>query len=159
VPKVTTSPSETERVDLKSCAGAFVILRKMTFGELNKRDMLLTTMKVMGGSRKKRASEDSIFGILEGANDKVAQFEFQCCVVDHNFFVDDEEKVPFDVRNVMHVNSLDPKVGGEIKRKIEDMNGIGDEDDDDEDGGSPNSSNGSGTESSEESEPEMTLTP
>lgn len=150
-PIATTDESDVERKELKTAPpDGYVVLRPMPFGVRNKRDQMMTTLKVMARQRgrQQRQGTDDIFGILESANDKVTAFEFRTCIVEHN--LTDKEGRPLNFNNQQDIDRLSPKIGGEIKEYIDEMNGLGDFSEEDEEGGLGNSSNGSGTESLEE---------
>jgi hypothetical protein len=124
---VAVRNNDTERFDLKTLPEAFVVLRKMSYGQILQRRAL---MKISFQSRGK--SKD-VEGEIAMANRKVNLFEFQHCVVEHNL-----EKVEGTLLNLsseVDVDSLEPKVGQEIEKLIEKMNNL-DEDDDEDPGNS-----------------------
>ena len=125
MPKATVS-SEVERKDLKSLGGAWVDLKRMSYGQKLERTQLATDMEIemVKGSKTSKASVD----IMQHA---VAMFEFKHCVVDHNLFEDDEETVKLDITTKAGLAKLDPKVGDELGKLIDDMNNFSDEEDDD----------------------------
>jgi hypothetical protein len=76
---------------------------------------------------KKGVKEDTIRGYFEIMNVAVTEFEFRNCIVDHN--LEDENGNPIDFTRPMQAWRLDPKIGAEIGRYIDDLNKEEDEDD------------------------------
>lgn len=110
MPKATVS-QETVRKELKSCPGGFVMLKKLPFG------LLL--------ERRDKASKLS----MHNNNDTVdialmqrwsRQFEFGHCIIDHN--LEDENGSKLDFNNEMSIYALDPKIGQEIERYLDELN-------------------------------------
>lgn len=124
MPNATVS-NEVERKDLKSLAGAWVELKRMSYGDKLERTQLATDMEIQmtKGSKTSTASID----IMQHA---VAMFEFKHCLIDHNLFEDDEETIKLDLTTKAGLAKLDPRVGDEIGKLIDDMNNFEDEDDD-----------------------------
>jgi hypothetical protein len=116
MPKATSNSSETERFDLKSCDGAFVELRRMTYGEFMKRRSMSANMRL------EQQGKQGMQGILDMMNQKVIEYEFRTCIVDHNLFADDEETIKLDLGKVSDVAKLDPRIGEEINILIDEMN-------------------------------------
>lgn len=111
MPKATVS-QETVKKDLKTCEGGFVTLKQLPFGRLLE--------------RRDNASKLS----MEGKSDKVdiammqrwsRQFEFMHCIVDHN--LEDDNGVKLDFNNEMSIYALDPRIGQEIEKYLDEMNG------------------------------------
>lgn len=110
MPKATVS-QETVKKELKSCEGGFVTLKKLPFG------LLL--------ERRDNASKLS----MHGGDDKVdialmqrwsRQFEFGHCIIDHN--LEDDNGAKLDFNNEMSIYALDPKIGQEIERYLDELN-------------------------------------
>lgn len=121
MPKAVTTLDETQRFELKSCPGAFVVLRRMTFGEsVQRRAMLKLSVETSRGSKDLR-------GEMAMANEEITRFEFQRCVVDHNLEDGDSNKL--NLGAPVDFARLDPRVGQEIEKLIGDMNNFNEEDD------------------------------
>lgn len=120
---VAVRSSDTEKFDLKHLPGAYVVLRKMSYGQILERRAL---MKLTFASKGK--SKD-VEGEIAMANKKVNLFEFRNCIVDHN--LERTEGQLLSLSNENDVDSLEPKVGQEIEKLIEKMNNL-DEDPDEE---------------------------
>ncbi len=111
--------TETERHELKSLPGAFVVLRRMTFGEKLTRQDLIKLSLEMGGKSK------DIKGEMAMANKKATQMDFANCIVDHNL-EKDENGTRFNFSNFDEFSSLHPRVGEEIDKLINAMNNFED---------------------------------
>lgn len=113
MPRATVS-ANTERFDLKSCAGGFVVIRRMTYGEkLNRQDNMIDTN--MGKDNQIKVS-------LLARN--AAMADFANLVVEHNL-TDDADR-PLNFKNQADVAQLDPRVGEEIGELIDQLNSFGD---------------------------------
>lgn len=121
MPRATANPEDTEKIDLKTLSGAWIVLRRMTFGQITERRAL---MKMSIASTK--GSKD-VKGEMAMANAEITRFEFRCCVVEHNLEKDDEGTL-LNLFNPIDLAMLDPRVGQEIERAIEGRNNF-DEDD------------------------------
>lgn len=119
MPKATVNVSETERKELKSLAGAFVVLRRMTYGESVERRAMLK-MSIQGGTGGKRTFQ----GEMAFASREIQLFEFAHCIVDHNLEDDADRKL--NLSNPVDFAQLDPRVGQEIEGLINDMNNFED---------------------------------
>lgn len=115
MPRATTTGNETERFDLKTCPGGFVVLRRLTYGEYLKRRQMASNMSV----RAEKGQKD-FEGVMELVNQKVTEFEFANCIVEHNLEDDDENILDF--ANPVNIRMLDPRIGEEISTRIDEMN-------------------------------------
>jgi hypothetical protein len=128
---VAVRSTEVERYDLKTLDGAFVVLRRMSYGQiLERRALMKLTFQTQGKSK-------NVEGEIAMANKKVNLYEFLHCVVEHN--LERVEGQLLNLTNPVDVDSLDPKVGQEIERLIEKLNNFEDEDAGDEDPGNSSS--------------------
>lgn len=110
----------TTKHDLKTCPGAFVELRPMSFGEVVQRRSMMKLSVVAQKSSK------SFQGEMAMMSEEVTRFEFNACVVDHN--LEDENGRKLNLSNTADFRRLDPRVGQEIDSLISEMNNF-DEDD------------------------------
>jgi len=110
----------TERFDLKTLPGAFIVLRKMSYGQiLERRAMMKISFQSQGKSK-------NMAGEIAMANQKIQIFEFRNCVIEHN--LERTEGVLLNLGADVDVISLDPQVGQEIEKYIEQLNNFeGDE--------------------------------
>lgn len=120
MPRATVDTSKTEHKDLKSCPpDGFVVLRRMTYGEYIKRREMLSGMRLEGKGKNAEA-------VMQLANEKVTQFEFRNCIIDHN--LEDEAGRKLNLGSVKDFSQLDPRIGQEIGEYIDQMNQFQSED-------------------------------
>lgn len=110
MPKATVNAS-AERYDLKSCPEGWIMIRRMSYGQWLKRQEMAIKMQVQ--QQKRGASTMDVQ--MEGL--KIARFEYQHCVVDHNLEDDGGNKL--DLNSPQGIESLDPQIGNEIGDIIE----------------------------------------
>jgi hypothetical protein len=111
-----------ERYELASCPDAYVVLRQMTYGEWQRRTDIVTRLTIETAERGRNASRragDSVTRIDMRSLD-VAIYEFKTCVVDHN--LEDESGRKLDLGNAHDLQRLNPRIGSEIGRLIEQLN-------------------------------------
>ncbi len=118
---VAIRSNDTEKYDLKTLAGAYVVLRKMDYGQiLERRSLTKLTFASQGKSK-------NVEGEIAMMDRKINLFEYRNCVVEHN--LERVEGQLLNLSNAADVEALDPQVGQEIEKLIEDMNNFeGDED-------------------------------
>jgi len=128
MPRATVS-QDRDRYDLKSCPGGFVELRTLSFHEMNMRQDIAARMyqEQKVSNVKRGATDEVIRGYFEIMNVAVTEFEFRNCITDHN--LEDENGAPIDFTRPMQSWRLDPKIGAEIARYIDDLNKDEDESD------------------------------
>ena len=110
----------TIRVDLRSCPGGFVELRRMTYGEKLERQNEMKLSLELGKGKELR-------GEMAMANTAATQRDFKNCIMSHNL-EKDTNGTPFDFSNPYDVLLLDPRVGEEIDREINKLNNFEDSD-------------------------------
>jgi len=76
----------------------------------------------------KKPKEEVVRGYLEIMNVAVTEFEFRNCITDHN--LEDENGNPIDFTRPMQAWRLDPKIGQEIGKYIDELNNFDDEEED-----------------------------
>lgn len=119
MPKATVAANSQQRFDLSSCPDGFVVLRRMSFGEFLKRRELAAQMSTTGSTSK------NLQTLIEVMQRKTAEFEFSHCVVEHNLEGDDGSLLDFKKPQTLDV--LDPRIGQEIGKLIDEMNQFGEE--------------------------------
>jgi len=118
MPRATVS-SETERKDLKSLPDGYVVLKRMSYGQsVQRRAMLRMSFETTG-------KKNDFRGEMAMASEEIQRFEFANCIVDHNLEDDNGNKLALGTAQGMA--QLDPKVGQEIEKYIEEMNNFEDE--------------------------------
>src|SRR5882757_10890958 len=120
-----------ERYELRSLKGAYVVLKRLSYGQKMLRRGLLSKAKMQtgGGNRAERRakSNQGFMAELELMNEKVTLFEFANCIVDHNleYLITPEDKssvAKLDFTKPEHVKMLAGRVGEEIDELINDLN-------------------------------------
>jgi hypothetical protein len=126
MPRATVT-TETVKKDLNSVEGGWVELKQLSFDQmLERRDKALRMSLEQEASTNRGKRRNVVQKIdLESASQWSRQFEFANCIVDHNLENEKGEKLNFT--NPMTLSILDPKVGAEIERYIEELNEEGDE--------------------------------
>lgn len=104
--------TDTIRKELKSCPGGYVELKQLSYSEMLARRDIVTRMSMRQGG------DDKIN--VELANLEANRFSFRNCIVDHNLEDDNGRKLDFSLPNTLAI--LDPKVGVEIERYIDELN-------------------------------------
>lgn len=136
MPKAVADTSVTKRVELKTAPpDGYVVLAKLSYGELRRRTKMMTNLEVKGGSRKER---NDVLGVMNMANEAVSNFEFATCIKEHN--LEDEDGRLLNFSRPADIDKLDPKVGQEIAKHINEMNSFDVLDDEEEMGNSGNGS-------------------
>ncbi len=120
MPRATVNIEETTRVDLKSCPGGFVELRRLPYGDYLQRQQMAMEMK-MQATKGKVAEMD-----IKSAGLKVAEFEFSRCIVTHN--LEDNEGNPLNFKEAYTIRLLDPRIGNEIGDEINKLHDYDSED-------------------------------
>ena len=116
MPKATVS-QELHHHDLKTCPGGFVKLKQLSFDQmLERRDKAMRMSMDQEVGKNKQTSRFE----LESAMQWTRFFEFSICIVEHN--LEDDNGVSLNFNNPMTLKILDPKIGSEIERYIEDLN-------------------------------------
>jgi len=115
MPKATVS-QELHHHDLKTVDGGFVALKQLSFDQmLERRDKAMRTSMEASQGRQPTSKIE-----LESMMQWTRFFEFSNCIVEHNLEGDDGQLLNFS--NPMTLKILDPKVGAEIERLIEELN-------------------------------------
>src|ERR1043166_6456195 len=115
MPNATVSNNNTDRFELKTLEGAFVVIRRMTFGEkLARQDEIFS----MHASMESKQLEMNML------NKKAALKDFGNLVIDHNLTDENDRKLNF--ANPQDVLMLDPRVGDEISGYIDQLNSFED---------------------------------
>jgi hypothetical protein len=116
MPKATVS-QELHHRDLRTVDGGYVKLKQLSFDQmLERRDKAMRmTMESQAGAIRPTSKID-----LESAMQWTRYFEFSNCIVEHN--LEDDNGTQLNFGNPMTLRILDPRVGQEIERYIEELN-------------------------------------
>jgi hypothetical protein len=128
MPDATVS-TDTERKDLESLPGGYVEVKPLPYGGvLTRRESAMKmSMEQTGGNRAARrrraqdGKDDSGKIDVELLQRWARAYEFKHCIVDHNLETRDGQKLDFG--NPMTLDVLNPKVGVEIERILDEING------------------------------------
>jgi hypothetical protein len=108
--------NDTKRFDLINLPDAYVVIRRMNYGESLKRQAMVSKiyMAQAEGSRDMR-------GEVDLQPERVAMWEFANLIVEHN--LTDEHDKPLNFKNPMDVVRLDGPIGSEIGKYIDEFSG------------------------------------
>jgi hypothetical protein len=120
---IATANIDGEKFELKSLPGAWVMLRRLTYGQKIERQQ--SSSKLLLNMEKGQKSMKGEMAMLQMAS---TLYDFRNCVVDHNL-----EKaaggstVKLDLSNQADVSILDPRVGEEIAVLLDKLNNFEEE--------------------------------
>jgi hypothetical protein len=116
VPRATVTVADTETFKLKSCPGGEIELRRMTYGQklARQQNAVKTTVQQDKGSGRNSTMN------LDMLQHAATVFDFRACIVSHN--LEDETGKPLNLTQVVDIDRLDPRVGEEISKYIDEMN-------------------------------------
>jgi hypothetical protein len=120
MPRATVNVNDTEKKALKSCEGGEVTLRRMTYGQklARQQNAVKMTMEQQRGKSNGKMNMD----MLQHA---ATVFDFQACIVDHN--LEDESGAKLNLTTQRDIDRLDPRIGEEIAKYIDEMNNFEDD--------------------------------
>lgn len=114
MPRATVIDS-TEKFELTTLPDAYVVVRRMTYGEkLNRQDAM---MDVAAGGK----GDEMKINIMAK---KVALQDFANLIVEHN--LTDDKDLPLNFKNPNDVMKLDPRIGDEVGSFIDRVNSFED---------------------------------
>lgn len=121
MPLAVVADNGGKRFELKSCEGAFVLLRQMTYGEWQRRSDLVSRISIESASPNKgRNAVRDLVQRVDTQSLEVALFEFKTCVVQHN--LEDASGRTLQLGARQDLERLDPRIGREIGQLIDEMN-------------------------------------
>lgn len=112
MPKATVSHAGV-RHDLKSCEGGFVELRQLSYDEVLARRDGISSLSV--------DREDTGTVNINTMQRWAREFDFRSCIRDHN--LEDDNGNPLDFTKPHTFKILDPRIGMEIEKLIDELNG------------------------------------
>jgi hypothetical protein len=118
VPRATHNMSHTERFELKSLPGGFVVLRRLNYEQYLERQAMAMEMRM--STTAGQSADRQIAADIKMAGRRVAEFEFAHCIADHNLTGEDDQ--PLNFKEKWTLGALDIRVGQEIGDLINDMN-------------------------------------
>lgn len=114
MPKAVAS-KQGKRFNLKELPEGFVVLRKLTYGEMLSRRNL-----GMGVTAPFRRDSEEIDMKLDLSQEEVRVYEFSHMIIDHN--LEDEDGRQLNLMDRNDINKLDPKIALEIEGYISELN-------------------------------------
>ena len=114
----------TERFELKTLDGAFVVLKRMTYGQKLLRSEMAMKMLVGGDDGSNKKSKD-FTGEMKLMNRQTALWEFAELVMEHN--LQDVDERLLDFRQPRDVDKLEGRVGEEISALLDSINNFDEE--------------------------------
>lgn len=127
---VGTVTKEPIRRELKTLPpDGFVTLRQLPYWDvLERRDQGSRAVMEQVQRKPGQSKEDTQKMVIETLQTWERWYTFKNCIVDHN--ITDEKGVPLDFNREMTLRMLNPKVGVEIEKYIDEINA--DDEDDEE---------------------------
>lgn len=116
---VAVVTEETQRFELKSLEGAYVVVRQMTYGEKMLRSGMTGAMKLLKDNKK-----SDYVGELSMETQKITLWDFANLIVEHNLQDSDGRELNF--KNEIDVRKLSSKVGEEVGTRIDEVNNFED---------------------------------
>jgi hypothetical protein len=114
MPRATVSTAP-QRFELKTCPEGWVKMRRMSYGELlTSQDMAFQVQ--MKASENNSDEADMGISVTRAA---ISAFQINTCVMDHNLEDENGRKLVFS--DDADVTSLDPNIGQELTKLIDDM--------------------------------------
>ena len=156
MPKATASKDTVKRELKTAPPDGFVLLRKLSYGEILERREITSSMGAAQApvNRAERRGSEPPSGngevTVKVHYSAIQQFDFSRCIVEHNL-MDDKDNI-LDLSSYAGMKELDPKVGQEIEKYIDDLNNLDLEED--ESKSRPMASVGERSKGSDPKEPE-----
>lgn len=116
MPRATVDASSTTKFDLKSLPDAYVVMRKQTYGERQRRADIVTRVTMQAADT--RGTPDIMH--MDIRNLDVTLFDYRTSIIEHN--LEDSDGRNLDFKRTEDLENLDPQVGDEIEGLIRDMN-------------------------------------
>lgn len=105
----------SERKELRTCEGGFVVIRRMTYGQKLQRADLTSKMRVQASRKSK-----DVQGEIDLLQRQVTLWEFANLIADHNLTDARERKLDF--KKPTDVEMISGRIGEEISKYIGDLN-------------------------------------
>jgi len=129
MPRATINLEETFHYDLKTLPsdngsmGGFVELRRLSYHQMMQRRDIAAKIgweERRTTGKKNAVGEDTIKAMMEVMNVATMEYEFRHSIVGHN--LEDSSGRLLDFSNPESYRNLDPKIGAEIGKYIDDLN-------------------------------------
>jgi hypothetical protein len=134
MPRATIDLEETFRYDLKTLpadngsSGGFVVLRRMSYHQMMQRRDIASKIgwEERRSTRRNRNEDETVKALMEVMNVATMEYEFKYSIVNHN--LEDSSGNLLDFSSPESFRNLDPRIGAEIGKYIDDLNQEIDED-------------------------------
>jgi hypothetical protein len=128
MPRATIDLEETFRYDLKTLPadngslGGFVVLRRMSYHQMMQRRDIASKIgwEERRSTRRSRNDDETVKALMEVMNVATMEYEFKYSIVNHN--LEDSSGNLLDFSNPESFRNLDPRIGAEIGKYIDDLN-------------------------------------
>jgi hypothetical protein len=121
MPRATVKLEETEKIDLKTLPGAWIEIRRLTYGQkLERRAMSTASAEGRGKANMKMT--------IELMNRRATLFDFTHCIMDHN--LEDENGSKLNLQSPSDIDRLDPRIGEEIEKRLDGLNNFEEDEED-----------------------------
>lgn len=112
----------TERHELQTVPGGYVVIRRLSHGEKQERRSFNSKMEMQAENRRNLKAEIDMF------NANAENYELARCVVEHNLtYMNGEEEAPLNFKDPAHLRMIDGVVIEEIGTLIDKMNNFEDD--------------------------------
>ena len=124
MPRATVDVTNTQRFELDTLPktdddeAGFIELRKLSYGQVLERRDMGAKIAIEGLTDTNRSEDLKV--TTDMIQKSVTEFEFKHAIVDHN--LEDEHRGRLNFNNPSSVWALDPQIGQEIGKLIDDMN-------------------------------------
>ena len=120
MPSISNVVNETHKYELKTLPEAYIVVRRMNYGEELIRSEMSTKFLVGGQANGKK--DNNVQGELDIQTSTVALWDFANLIVEHN--ITDEKDNPLDFKRPQTVRSLPGRLGKEIGECIDAWNSV-----------------------------------
>lgn len=124
MPRATVNEEETVRKELKTLPEGFVLLKRLSYGQKLHRRAMVSKMRIEGGKGKGK----DFAGEMDLISERATQFDFAHCIVEHNLEDNNERLLNFS--STADIARLDPRVGEEIDKYLNELNNFDEEEED-----------------------------
>jgi hypothetical protein len=122
---VAVIQNAAERFELKSLEGAYVVIKRMTYGQKLTRSQMAMKMRMQLQGKGRGGKDDTNIDI-DMMNRLTSIWSFQNLIEDHNLEDADGRKLNF--RNVADIEKLQGDIGEEIDSLIDKLNNFDEKD-------------------------------
>jgi hypothetical protein len=119
MPKATANAKDTHRLDLKTLEGGYIIARRLTYGEKQRRMQIAAGQSIETNARN-NGRADRVDVVIH--NFDIQFYDFSKCIVEHNLTKDDADTQLINFKSIADFEILDDKIGAEIETFLDSIN-------------------------------------